>query len=192
MNIHRVFHWGKDRVNCFSAGAQYYSRTFHCLGLLAVMSAMLGGCASGGGTTKQSTPVRTPTAKSLPVEDPVLAKNRALATHVISMGPPTTISFVNGRLVNDDWDAAASEDRHLDRLKALLDEGTDPNALHISAFQPKWGWDRKSEGATSSLAVAGSQGKLVEPTEGGQSLLDFCRKYNLTRAAALLEAHGAK
>jgi hypothetical protein len=130
---------------------------------------------------------------STSVENRALDSNHALATLVISMGPPTVISFVNGRLVNDEWDPAAGEDRYLARLKTLLDQGADPNPLHISGFQPRLGWDRKSsEGATSSFAVRGSEGTLVEPVKGGDSLLGFCRKYKLTRAAALLEEHGAK
>ena len=157
---------------------------------------MVSGCVSGGSSAEQPAESRKPTPQSVapaPAENRASANNRTLAALIVAMGPPTVISLNStGRPINSAWDPAGSEGPDLDQLKSLLEQGADPNALRISGYYPRMGWDRTSEGANSSFAVAGSKGKLVGPGEEGDSLLDFCRKYKLTRAATLLQEHGAK
>lgn len=174
-----------------------FMMTLPVLPLALSLSLLSGGCASrtqepakGQSSERQN----VASAQSNNKEDSILVTNRALASLIVSMGPPTLITYdANGRLSQNAWDPKESESKYLDKVKTLLEQGADPNALRISGYQPRMGWDSASStGAAMTFALRGSKGELVASNEGGESLLDFCRKYRLSRTAALLQEHGAK
>jgi hypothetical protein len=121
------------------------------------------------------------------------ARNRMLVKLIIAMAPPTAIKLDDrGQIVQQDWNPESSQSLWLPKLKKLLEEGADPNALRIKGFNPLVSSSTTKDTWHSTFAVRGEEGTIVGPDEDGQDLLSFCREFQLLQAAELLTQHGAK
>ena len=65
---------------------------------------------------------------------------------------------------------------HLSKLRVLLKEGADPNAVRIAGFEPAFE-EKTSFGVISST---GKLGWIVPAKKEGMSLLEYCRELDQT------------
>jgi hypothetical protein len=121
------------------------------------------------------------------------ARNRLLVKLIVAMAPPTNIKLDDrGQIVQQDWNPESNQSVWLPKLRKLLEEGADPNALRIKGFYPLVSTSKTKGAGYSTFALRGEEGTIVGPDEDGQDLLSFCREYQLLQAAEVLTQHGAK
>ncbi len=122
--------------------------------------------------------------------------NKSLAKLILEMAPPTKIEYQDDRIVSRVWKPESKQNLLLPKLKKLLQDGADPNALRIKGYRPastnNFSFEENDSYFNGTMAVAGSSGAIVGRYEDGKSLLSFCREWRLLRSAEILEKHGAR
>ena len=120
--------------------------------------------------------------------------NRSLVSLVVQMAPPTEIKLDRNtnQILPFNYDKERSQDARMAKLEDLLKKGADPNAKRIKDYFPATNRSWKEGDMNRSFALAGSTGKIVSFTDEGQTLVEFCREWELTKALDVLKQHGAK
>jgi hypothetical protein len=120
--------------------------------------------------------------------------NKMLVEYVVDMAPPTNFTFdtKTNMPVKKEWDPVGRQRLLMPKLEKLIELGADPNALRIKGFSEPLITSSVTQKQWHRFALAGSRGSIVTPEQGGESLLNFCRKWKLSDAAEFLEKHGAR
>jgi outer membrane protein assembly factor BamD (BamD/ComL family) len=118
-----------------------------------------------------------------------LDKALALGSEIMSHAPQTYIQVNNFNMTGMSTARSDPTAQDLAKLKAMLKDGADPNAIRVSGYEPA---GKKSLGNGFSIVSTGRPGVLVRAERGGMTLLEYCRAQKLNSIAKLLKKYGAK